>query len=56
MKKIARIAALVGVFALILVAIASSSLKTPDVSAEIWNTTMVIYLCMVCLSRPELGL
>lgn len=42
MKKIARIAALVGVFALILVAIASSSLKTPDVSAEIWNTTMVM--------------
>lgn len=42
MKKIARIAALVGIFALVLIAIASSSLKTPDVSAEVWNTTMLL--------------
>ncbi len=42
MKKIVRIIALVGVFALVFAAIVSSNVKTTDVSAEVWNTTMTL--------------
>lgn len=42
MKKILRIVALVGVFALIFVAIVSSNVKPANVSAEVWNTTMTL--------------
>ena len=42
MKKIVRIAAIVAVFALILIAIVSSSVNQVDVSGEIWNQAMTI--------------
>ena len=42
MKKIARIAALVAVFALIFVAIVSSNVNQVDVNGSIWNQTMTM--------------
>lgn len=42
MKKIVRIVALVGIFALVLVAIISSNVKSVDVAAEIWTPAMTL--------------
>lgn len=42
MNRAVRIGAIVGIFVLIFVALIMSSVKTPDVTGELWNENMVL--------------